>query len=86
MKAGPNGACWSDGGGEAVHAPTQPVEAIDTTGAGDAFAAGFLAAHSAGADPHQALREANALAAIACRQIGGRPPPGLLSLPQAHPH
>ena len=42
VKLGPSGARWGD-----VHVPAEPVEVVDTTGAGDAFAAGFLSARLA---------------------------------------
>ena len=44
----------------------------DTTGAGDAFAAGLLAARLAGAGPGEALRAGCALAAEAVTREGGR--------------
>ena len=46
---------------------------LDTTGAGDAFAAGFLAARAREAAPAVCLRDGHALAAAACRTTGGRP-------------
>jgi sugar/nucleoside kinase (ribokinase family) len=64
---GADGASWTDGS-ESVVAPavaTSPV--TDTTGAGDAFAAGFLASWLDGAVPADALGAANALAARALR-------------------
>jgi sugar/nucleoside kinase (ribokinase family) len=42
VKNGPAGAVWSDGR-DLVAVPGVPAEMVDTTGAGDAFAAGFLA-------------------------------------------
>jgi 2-dehydro-3-deoxygluconokinase len=48
---------------------------LDTTGAGDAFAAGFLAARAREAAPEVCLRDGHALAAAACRTTGGRPEP-----------
>lgn len=50
-----------------------PVVALDSTGAGDAFAAGVLAARLSGASVTQALRSGNELAARAVRQRGARP-------------
>jgi sugar/nucleoside kinase (ribokinase family) len=49
------------------------VEALDTTGAGDAFAAGFLAARLVGADIPVALRRAMGAGVTASTMIGGQP-------------
>jgi len=71
-KLGPGGAAWRKGEAtELVEA--EPVAAVDTTGAGDAFAAGFLSAWLAGATAKDALRAACALAAQAVTQVGARP-------------
>jgi sugar/nucleoside kinase (ribokinase family) len=55
-----------------IVAPALPVPVRDTTGAGDAFAAGLLAARLAGAGPADALRAGCALAAEAVAREGGR--------------
>jgi ribokinase len=68
VKLGAGGARWGD-----VHVPADPVDVVDTTGAGDAFAAGFLSAHLNGAAPREALAAGCALAARAVAQVGGRP-------------
>lgn len=50
-------------GGRRTHVPTRPArEPYDPTGAGDAFAAGYVSARSAGQSPLAAARRANALA------------------------
>ena len=70
---GADGALWTDGR-ETVRADAVPVEAaVDSTGAGDAFAAGLLAARLNGAAPAEALAAGARLAAEAVRRPGGRP-------------
>lgn len=53
--------------------PAYKVEAIDTTGAGDAFNGGLLTALAEGKTLRQAARFANALAAISVQRIGTTP-------------
>jgi 1D-myo-inositol 3-kinase len=48
--------------GRLTPAPTRPLEDVDPTGAGDAFAAGYVSARSSGHAPLAAARKANALA------------------------
>jgi ribokinase len=75
VKAGADGAYWSDGTGALTYLPSVKLaKVVDTTGAGDAFAAMFLSAISVGSDPARALQQATAMAAVACLQAGGRPP------------
>ncbi len=54
-----------------VNAPK--IEAIDTTGAGDAFVAAFLSHRLSGADIQPALERAAAAGAAASASVGGRP-------------
>src|SRR5215217_6800268 len=70
---GAEGALWTDGRASA-RADAVPVEvAVDSTGAGDAFAAGLLAARLDGAAPAEALAAGARLAARAVARRGGRP-------------
>ena len=70
---GPDGALWTDGKAS-LRCDAVPVEAVvDSTGAGDAFAAGLLAARMDGAAPAEALAAGAGLAARAVAQPGGRP-------------
>jgi ribokinase len=71
VKLGPQGALWTDGS-EQLRAPAVDVQVVDTTGAGDAFAAGLLAARLAGAGPADALGAGCALAAEAVGRAGAR--------------
>lgn len=78
VKLGAGGAVWARGD-EFRTVPAAPAEVVDTTGAGDAFAAGLLAARLAGADVDAALDAAVRLGALAVGQVGGRPPEGPIS-------
>ncbi|MFB6142589.1 MAG: carbohydrate kinase family protein [Halorientalis sp.] len=59
-------------GGEAVDHPGYEVDAVDATGAGDAFAAGFLAVWLDGGELPAALAVANACGALATTRAGAR--------------
>jgi sugar/nucleoside kinase (ribokinase family) len=68
---GAEGALWTDG--RAVErVPAVAAEVVDTTGAGDAFAAGLLAARLAGAGPRAQLETGCRLAAQAVARAGAR--------------
>ena len=53
------GGCWLEGGGISANIPAEQVEVIDTTGAGDAFAAGLISAVLRGAEMYDACVAAN---------------------------
>ncbi|MEA5051072.1 MAG: ribokinase [Oscillospiraceae bacterium] len=53
--------------------PAFPVNAVDTTGAGDAFNGGLLAGLAEGMDIWQAARFASALAALSVQKLGTTP-------------
>jgi sugar/nucleoside kinase (ribokinase family) len=69
-KAGPDGAVASRGD-ELVRAPAPAVDAVDTTGAGDGFDAGFLVSWLAGDPLERALAIANACGGLSTRALGG---------------
>jgi ribokinase len=74
VKDGSHGAYWAAGDTLVHAAPAPPAgEVVDTTGAGDAFAAGLLHAWLAGSGPADALDAAAAHAALALGVLGGRP-------------
>jgi sulfofructose kinase len=52
------------------HVPAFHVDAVDTTGAGDVFRAGFLYALLRGWSTDDVLRFANAAAAVSCTRLG----------------
>jgi sugar/nucleoside kinase (ribokinase family) len=70
--------CGSDGAiaidsatGELVHAPAVPVEALDPTGAGDVFMAGFILGTLHDWPLGQRLAFANLMAALSVQHFGG---------------
>lgn len=73
VKLGEEGALWTDGG-SVRRCSAEPVQEVtDTTGAGDAFDAGLIAARLHGAEPAEALASACGLAARAVTTPGARP-------------
>ena len=73
VSLGAEGALWASGD-VLVHRPAHATDVVDTTGAGDAFAAGLLAAwlDSPAPDPAAALDAGLALAAEVVRRPGAR--------------
>lgn len=69
LKLGGRGSVLFAGAGK-IECPPFPVEAVDTTGAGDNFAAGFLAAIHRGASLAEAGRIANAAGAVSVTKLG----------------
>ena len=72
LKRGSRGSVLATAAGH-WRSAAEPAEVLDSTGAGDAFAAGLLAALWAGHDLPDALAEGNRLGAAA---VGIRPAPG----------
>ncbi|MCJ1680230.1 PfkB family carbohydrate kinase [Streptomyces sp. APSN-46.1] len=70
---GAGGALVAEAGRITAEVGAESVEAVDSTGAGDAFTGGFLAARLAGADPAEAARAGCRTAAVAVTRLGGRP-------------
>jgi sugar/nucleoside kinase (ribokinase family) len=73
VKQGGAGAVWAKRDGSLTRFVARRVPVVDPTGAGDAFAAGLLAAWVSGADPREALERAGALGAAAVSVVGARP-------------
>ena len=73
-------------GDERIDVPTESVDKlVDTTGAGDLFAAGFLRGFTAGLDLEACARIGNAAASHIIQQIGPRPQTPLAELPTVKP-
>ena len=69
---GLDGAAWVDDDG-IVTAPAETVPCVDSTGAGDAFDAGVLAAWLRGDAPRAVLTAGASLGARAVSQVGAQP-------------
>jgi sugar/nucleoside kinase (ribokinase family) len=83
VKCGDRGVVVCAGAGApplAVAAP--PAEVVDVTGAGDAFAAGYLVALAGGADPAESARAGARLAARAVAVDGAWPPLPTVATPR----
>ncbi|MCB0978255.1 MAG: carbohydrate kinase family protein [Acidimicrobiales bacterium] len=74
-KHGPRGSTWTDGRRRIDQgiSPTPEGSVLDTTGAGDAFSAGYLAARHRGGGVERCLAAAASAASTAVRQVGARP-------------
>jgi sugar/nucleoside kinase (ribokinase family) len=73
LKRGPAGARVLRRGADPIDVPPQPATEVDPTGAGDAFAAGYLAALLRGEDDESCARSALSAAARAVGRAGARP-------------
>ena len=73
IKRGGNGALAQARGSGVVQIPAVETEVLDTTGAGDAFAAGFILAWANDGDLIDALKSGAALAAKCVSTLGARP-------------
>ncbi|GHB91815.1 ribokinase [Cerasicoccus arenae] len=69
LTLGAKGACYLDAQDE-VHQAAEPVEAVDTTAAGDTFTGFFLASLIAGAKPQEALALGSRAAGICVTRSG----------------
>ena len=73
LKLGAAGALVATADGNRVSVAAQPAEVIDSTGAGDAFCAGFLTSWMRGAELGECALHAVQAAARATGQLGARP-------------
>ncbi|MBE7732949.1 carbohydrate kinase family protein [Devosia faecipullorum] len=76
IKRGPLGAVIGGEGGIAHSLPAPPVKVLDTTGAGDAFAGGFIAALMGGAGLDTCLARGIEAGGRAVQFVGGQPQVG----------
>jgi len=74
VKRGADGAASGGRDGLRLSLPAPGVEVLDTTGAGDAFAAAFLAARLRGEPEAACLTAAIATGTAATTYLGGQPP------------
>ncbi len=75
IKRGAHGAVAGDCNGVKVSLPAPRVDVVDTTGAGDAFAAGFLSTQLAGGELEACLRRGIEAGSAAVTRLGGQPEP-----------
>jgi sugar/nucleoside kinase (ribokinase family) len=73
IKRGSMGAIAKTRGFDSICVPAVPASVVDTTGAGDSFAAGFIATYAKSHDLTAALIAGTQLAAGCVAIVGGRP-------------
>jgi sugar/nucleoside kinase (ribokinase family) len=73
IKRGAQGAEVVSRGAQLARVWAPAVEAVDTTGAGDAFLAAYLAAHLVGVPPSECLARGVAAGSAATTFLGGQP-------------
>jgi sugar/nucleoside kinase (ribokinase family) len=73
LKLGANGAALGNSLGTVLTLPAPKVQVVDTTGAGDAFAAAFLTADLNGESSEDCLAAGIAAGSEAVKKIGGQP-------------
>jgi 2-dehydro-3-deoxygluconokinase len=74
LKQGEDGCLILSADGQRVQVPAWPVDVVDTTGAGDAFAAAFAVEWLRGVPLEQAGRFANAVGALTAAGLGAVEP------------
>jgi sugar/nucleoside kinase (ribokinase family) len=67
---GGDGAYYAHRDGARLHVPAYKIKVVDTTGCGDAFDAGFIAALHHRMEPEAAIRFAQAAAALVATGLG----------------
>ncbi len=67
--------CYVGNKGVVANYPTQPVTALDSTGAGDLFASGFLFAYLQGYPIEECVRLGNHLGGTVIQHYGAQIPP-----------
>ena len=73
IKCGDRGAIAMKTGSEIITSPVNKIDPVDTTGAGDAFAAGFIPQWIASKDLADSMKAGNELARQCVAIIGARP-------------
>jgi sugar/nucleoside kinase (ribokinase family) len=73
IKCGSQGAIGKSRGSIVVSTPAQLAEVVDTTGAGDSFAAGFIATYATSKNMQHGLESGAAVAAKCVAIVGARP-------------
>ena len=76
--------CWVVNGEGLRHVPAFPAEVVDTTGAGDLFAAGFLHGQAQGYDLNASLKLGAVCAAEIISHVGARPMVDMKALAAKH--